>query len=75
MRDGLLVTGLGILLGGLAVASLTSTLSALQYGISATDPVSCLFVGGLLALAALLATWRPAAQAVRADPVLLLKDE
>jgi predicted permease len=75
MRDGLLVTGLGILLGGLAVASLTSTLSALQYGISATDPVSFLFVGGLLALAALLATWRPAAQAVRADPVLLLKDE
>lgn len=75
MRDGLLATGLGILLGGIAGASLSSTLSTLQYGINVTDPVSSLLVAGLLALTALLATWRPAVQAVRADPVRLLRDE
>ena len=75
MRDGLLVTGLGILLGVLAGASLSSTLSALQYGIGVTDPVSSLLVASLLAITALLATWHPATKAVRADPVLLLKDE
>lgn len=75
VRDGVLVTFLGILLGGLAGAALSSTLSALQYGTSVTDPASFLFVAGLLSLTAVLAMWRPAAQAVRSDPVLLLKDE
>jgi predicted permease len=75
LREGLSVTGVGILLGSIAAASLAPKLASLQYGITMTDPVSAVLVIGLLALTALLACWRPAAHAVRADPVRLLREE
>jgi ABC-type antimicrobial peptide transport system permease subunit len=75
LRDGLWVTGIGIVLGSVASASLAPTLAPLQYGTTTTDPVSGVLVISLLALTALLACWRPAAQAVRADPVRLLREE
>jgi predicted permease len=75
LRDGVWVTGVGLLLGSVAAALLAPTLASLQYQISATDPVSGVVVISLLGITALLACWRPAAQAVRADPVRLLRED
>ena len=75
LRDGMWVTGVGILLGSGAAVLLAPTLASLQYEITATDPFSGVVVISLLAITALLACWRPAAQAVRADPVRLLRDD
>jgi predicted permease len=75
LSDGLLVTGIGIVLGALAAAALASTLTSLQYEITVTDPVSGLIVVSLLAFSALAACWRPAAQAVRQDPSQLLRED
>jgi ABC-type antimicrobial peptide transport system permease subunit len=75
LRDGVWVTGVGILLGSVAAALLAPTLASLQYEITATDPVSGVVVIGVLALASFLACWRPAEQAVGADPVRLLRED
>lgn len=75
LRDGLLVSGAGIAMGAAAAAALASALAPLQYGISINDPVSGAIVVSLLAVTAVAACWRPAAQAVRADPARLLRED
>ena len=75
LRDGFAVTLTGVALGTVAAWSLAKTLASLQYGVTISDPVSWIVVVGLLGAAAMLATWRPAAQAMRSDPVALLREE
>ena len=59
---------------GLAVSLLaTRLLSGLLYGVSPTDPAVFLGVLGVLALAALAATWVPARRAARLDPIRTLR--
>ena len=75
LRQGMELTALGAALGlGLALA-LSRAISAQLFGISATDPASyavvCALVLGLAALATLL----PARRAMRADPVIALREE
>lgn len=75
LRDGFAVTLTGVALGTLAAWSLARTLASLQYGVTVGDPVSWVIVISLLGVTAMLASWRPAVQAMRADPVVLLREE
>jgi putative ABC transport system permease protein len=75
VRDGLTVAGAGAaagLLGGWFVAR---SLAAFHYGVTAADPVTWIAALGVIALTSLGASWRPARQAMRVDPVKLLREE
>ncbi|MGI9182063.1 MAG: ABC transporter permease, partial [Longimicrobiaceae bacterium] len=75
LRQGMALTGLGLVLGlGVALAA-TRVMASLLFGIGATDPVTLAGVSGFLALVALLASYLPARRAARVDPVVTLRAE
>jgi len=75
VRQGMVLTGVGIVIGLLGAWGLSNVLSSLLYGVAATDPVTFLGTAAFLALVALLATWIPARRASRVDPVQALRTE
>jgi ABC-type lipoprotein release transport system permease subunit len=54
---------------------LARALASLEYGVSITDPVSWALVLGVLGVMVIAASLRPARQAMRVDPVALLREE
>jgi putative ABC transport system permease protein len=75
LRDGLMVTGIGLAVGVLAAWWLAQGLTSMQYGVSAADPVTWLIVVSVISATTLAAAWRPARQAMRTNPVALLREE
>lgn len=75
VRDSAIVAFAGLCAGALASWWMARALASSQYGVTATDPLSCAIVISLLALAIVLASWWPARDAMRADPVTLLREE
>jgi predicted permease len=75
LRNGLLLTALGLAAGvGLALV-LMRFMRTLLYEVEPTDPVSVAVVVVVLAIVATIASWRPARRAMRVDPVTLLRQE
>jgi predicted permease len=72
---GLILTGVGLALGLVAAAALMRLMSSLLFGVNAFDPVTYASVVAGLGLVALLATWLPARQATKIDPMLALRSE
>jgi putative ABC transport system permease protein len=70
---GVRVVLAGIAIGLMGAFPLTKLLSALLYGVTATDPVTFGGVALLLACIAVLACYAPARQAMRIDPVTALR--
>jgi putative ABC transport system permease protein len=75
LKQGLRLTCLGIALGWLAALGLTRLLSALLYGVSATDALTFGSVALLLTAIALLACYLPARRAAQLDPLIALRYE
>jgi hypothetical protein len=75
LRDGFSVALVWIAAGSVAAWFLARAIASLQYGVTAGDPLSWLFVIALLVLTTLAAAWRPARQAARVDPVRLLRED
>jgi predicted permease len=73
--EGLRLAGLGLLLGVGASLALRKVLASLVEGVEGSDPVTFVAVGGVLGLAALLASWLPARRAARVDPMIALRSE
>ena len=73
LRHGLWLAGAGIGLGIAVALALTRAMSALLFGVSATDPVTYVAVAVSLATVALLATYLPARRASRTDPIVALR--
>jgi len=65
----------GVTLGLLAAFALTRVLQSLLFGVSPTDPATFAAVAGVLAMAALLASYLPARRASRLDPAAVLREE
>jgi putative ABC transport system permease protein len=66
----------GGVIGGLAAALLLSRfLKAFLYGVQPADPLTLFSVAALFIAVALLATWAPARQAARVDPLESLRYE
>jgi predicted permease len=72
---GLMLTGIGLAIGLAAAAGLMRVMSALLFGVDPLDPFTYAVVAASLALVALVATWLPARQATRIDPVTALRSQ
>ena len=71
--------GLRLALAGVALRlgafALTCAITALLYGVSATDPLTFGLIAALLVAVGLLACWLPARRATRVDPLIALRHE
>lgn len=72
---GLVLTGIGLVVGFAAAAALMRLMSSLLFGVKPFDPITYVAVVAGLGLVALLATWLPARQATKIDPMLALRSE
>lgn len=75
LRQGLLLTLVGIGVGLAGALALTRVMSGLLYGVGATDPVTFAAIVVLLAVVSLIACYIPARRATRVDPLIALKYE
>ncbi|MCP4660835.1 MAG: ABC transporter permease [bacterium] len=73
--EGLALTLIGVALGLAAAALTTQALSAVLYGISATDASTFIVVPLFLLLVALVASFVPAQRAANVDPLVALRHE
>jgi predicted permease len=68
LREGLVMTGLGLLIGLVGAWMLSRLLGGLLYGVTARDPVTFVAVPILLGITALASAAIPAIRAARVDP-------
>ncbi|MGD8454002.1 MAG: ABC transporter permease [Phycisphaerae bacterium] len=73
VRQTLTLTAIGLCIGLAISAVATRVLSSLLYEIGTTDPLTFLGVSLLLVTAALLASYFPARQATKTDPLVALR--
>ena len=73
--NGMLTTGIGLVLGVAGAVALTRLLKTLLFGVSATDPAILAGMSVLLAAVGLLACYAPARRATAVDPLTALREE
>jgi putative ABC transport system permease protein len=73
--EGARLVLVGIALGLLAAYALSSLMSSMLFGVSATDPAVYAGIALLLLGVALAACWVPALRATRVDPLIALRAE
>jgi putative ABC transport system permease protein len=75
LRQGMLLTGIGILIGLLGAVAASRIVVSLLYGVSRFDPITYLLVIALLAAVSAIACWVPAWRASQVDPSITLRAE
>jgi predicted permease len=75
MRQGLMLTGAGIVTGVAAALALNRLMSSLLFGVRPTDPVTMIAVVATIAIVAAAACWVPAWRASRLDPNVVLRED
>ncbi len=75
LGQGMRPAMIGIGIGLVAAVVMSRVLQSLLFGIGATDVITYVAMGGVLALAALAACWVPARGALRLDPATVLREE
>lgn len=75
LYDAALLVGLGCALGVMGALLASRVLSAVLFGVTATDPLTFGGVVGVLVALGLLASWLPALRATRVDPVHAIRAE
>jgi ABC-type antimicrobial peptide transport system permease subunit len=73
-QGGLLVAA-GVTIGVAGAVAVTRILGALLYGVTPTDPLTFIAAALLLAGVAMLACLNPAYQAMKLDPMTILRHE
>jgi len=75
LRQGLLLTSLGLLCGTLAALALTRLLGTQLFHVSPSDPTTFVTVTTVLLCVSAIAAFIPARRATQVDPVVALRDE
>jgi predicted permease len=75
LGQGLRLASLGLAIGIAAAAAATRLIRSLLYGVSASDPLTFVFVASLLICTVLLACLVPVWRALRVDPLVALRYE
>jgi putative ABC transport system permease protein len=75
VRQGALLTLIGLVLGIAGALGATHLITHLLFGVSAADPVTFAGVCLILAAVAALASYLPARRATRVDPMIALRAE
>jgi putative ABC transport system permease protein len=73
--QGLMLTGIGLIIGIGTSALLAQTMQSMLYGVAPVDVRTYVVVAFVLASVSLLACYVPAYRAVRIDPMVALRDE
>jgi predicted permease len=74
-RRTILLCAVGILIGTAITLAAGGLLSAVLYGVSPRDPATYAIALLVMLLVALLASWNPAARAIRIDPSRTLREQ
>ena len=74
-RQGMTLTGLGVVLGLCGAVAASQAIITLLYGVSRLDPIAYLGVVSLLVGVSVIACWVPAWRAARVDPSITLRAE
>jgi predicted permease len=75
VRQSLLLSGSGSLIGVVAAVGATRLISSMLFGITRTDLLTYVGVAGLLVAMAVIAAWAPARRAAGIDPTTALRAE
>ena len=75
LRQGFVLAIVGVVVGGGAAVAATRLMQAVLFGVSPVDPLTYGLVAAGLVSVALLATWIPARNAARVDPIVALRLE
>ena len=75
IREGMMLTLFGIIIGLGAAYFLTRLMSSLVYEIDVTDPVTFVLVAASLAVVSWLTCFIPAQRATRTDPMEIMRTE
>ena len=73
--NGLVLSGIGMVIGVAAALALSRLAASLLYGVSTTDGVTFVGVPALLAMVAMIAAWIPARRAAGRNPVEVLRHD
>jgi putative ABC transport system permease protein len=75
MRQGLWLTGVGVLVGIAGALALARTIKSLLFEVSATDPLVFIAVPVLLVVVSLIACYTPSRRATKVDPLVALRED
>jgi predicted permease len=75
MKQGLVLTTIGIAVGLAGAFALNRLIASLLFGVQPTDPITIAGVVATITLVAALACWLPAWRASRLDPNIVLRDD
>ena len=75
MKQGLVLTGVGIVVGLAGAFALNKLIASLLFGVQPTDPVTLIAVVATITLVAAVACWLPAWRASRMDPNVVLRQD
>jgi len=75
LREGLVLTIVGLTAGLLLGLGAAKVSASLLYGVHPVDPISIVATAGVLGLASLLASYIPARRAAKVDPMVVMRYE